>query len=403
MEKILKKIHFGGDKIIWRIVIFLSLFSILAIFSSASRLVSMDTNKHSVYWYLINRHLVYLILGFVMMFICHRINLSIYKNLATLLLIASIGLLVYMLIFGETLNNGTRWISIAGIRFQPVEVAKISVVLYLANVFENNIFADFKSVLQKIILPLGTVCFLTFISGTSIGILLGLICMSILFIGGLKMAHFLKTCGIAIAFFALLFFMGLTLKWPPRVVTAANRIESFFKKDSPENAGDTKNISNNKLTPSQSDYAKMAVASGSLIGKGPGNSVIRHLLPHPYSDFIFAIIIEEYGLIVGIILLLAYMALLYRAAVIAKKCTRIFSSVTVLGLMLMIVFQAMLNMAVSVGLLPVTGQTLPFISLGGTSILCTGIAFGIILSVSRAANQQEAAVLEKLNDTNEKQ
>jgi cell division protein FtsW len=296
-----------------------------------------------------------------------------------------------MLIFGETLNDGTRWISIARIRFQPIEVAKISIVLYLANVLENNIFNDFKSVVQKIVIPVGAVCFLTFIAGTSMGILLGIICISILFIGGLKMQYFLKICGLAIAFLALLFIMGLTLKWPPRVVTATNRIESFLKNNNSESVDEIKTTSTDKLT--QSDYAKMAVASGGIIGKGPGNSIQRHLLPHPYSDFVFAIIIEEYGLIIGILLLLAYMALLYRAAVIAKKCTRIFSSVTVLGLMLMIVFQAMLNMAVSVGILPVTGQTLPFVSLGGTSILCTGIAFGIILSVSRVANIQEASSL----------
>ena len=394
MEKMLSKIRFDGDKIIWRIVVFLSLFSILAIFSSASKLVAMDNFRHSVYWHLFNRHLVYLFLGFAAMYVCHRIQLSVYKNFSTLLLIASIGLLVYMLVFGQTLNDGTRWISIAGIRFQPIEVAKISVVLYLANVLENNVFDDFRSVFRKIILPVGAVCFLTFIAGISMGILLGMICVSILFIGGIKMKHFFKTCGLAIVFLAVLFIMGLTLKWPPRVVTAVSRIESFFNDHNSQSVADAKNT--------QSDYAKLAVASGGLTGKGPGRSTQRHLLPHPYSDFVFAIIIEEYGLIVGIMLLLAYMALLYRAAVVAKKCTRIFSSVAVLGLMLMIVFQAMLNMGVSVGLLPVTGQTLPFISLGGTSILCTGIAFGIILSVSRMANKQEASALEKINETNEK-
>ncbi|MDR3286507.1 MAG: FtsW/RodA/SpoVE family cell cycle protein [Prevotellaceae bacterium] len=395
MENLLNKIRFDGDKIIWRIIIFLSLFSILAIFSSSSRLASMDSYRHSTYWYFIHRHLIFLVAGFVLMYICHRIPISVYKNFATLSLVVSIGLLGYMLILGETLNDGTRWIAIAGIRFQPIEVAKISVVLYLANILENNTFDDFKSVVRKIIIPIGTVCILTFIAGTSMGLLLGIICISILFIGGLRIKNLLKICGLAIAALIILFTLGLTFHWPPRVVTAVNRIESFFGNDDNEKA--VKESSN-----TQSDYAKMAVASGGLIGKGPGNSTQRHLLPHPYSDFVFAIIIEEYGLIIGALVLLAYMSLLYRAAIIAKKCTRIFSSVTVLGLMLMIVFQAMLNMGVSVGVFPVTGQTLPFISLGGTSILCTGIALGTILSVSRAANNQEISQQESNEKENEK-
>ncbi|MDR3227067.1 MAG: FtsW/RodA/SpoVE family cell cycle protein [Prevotellaceae bacterium] len=402
MEKFLNKMRFDGDKIIWRIIVFLFLFSILAIFSSSSRLAAINGYKHSTYWYFIHRHLIFLIVGFVLMYICHRVPISVYKNFATLSLVVSIGLLVYMLFLGQTLNDGTRWIAIAGIRFQPIEIAKISVVLYLANILENNVFDDFKSVLRKIIFPVGIVCLLVFVAGTSMGLLLGIICMSILFIGGLRIKNLLKICGLAIAALIILVIMGLAFHWPPRVVTALNRIESFMGSDDSKTA-----VSNNSN--SQSDYAKMAVASGGLIGKGPGNSTQRHLLPHPYSDFVFAIIVEEYGLIIGVLVLLAYMSLLYRAAVIAKKCTRIFSSVTVLGLMLMIVFQAMLNMGVSVGVFPVTGQTLPFISLGGTSILCTGIAMGIILSVSRAANIQETSQQEnnenekhKVSDTNEK-
>jgi Bacterial cell division membrane protein len=401
MTNLLKKIHFEGDKVIWRIIIFLFLFSILAIFSSSSKLAAMDNYKHSTYWYLIHRHLVFLIAGAVAMFLFHRIPISVYKNFSTVAIVASIGLLLYMLMFGETLNDGTRWISIGGFRFQPIEVAKISVVLYLASILENNAFDDFKSVTRKIILPIGSICIFTFIAGTSIGILLGIICLSILFIGGLKIQHFLKICGLAIAGLIILVILGLTLHWPPRVVTAVNRIEAFFEgKKNEQNADNTNTGNSIAKRNTQSDYAKMAVASGGLIGKGPGNSTQRHLLPHPYSDFVFAIIIEEYGLIIGIIILLAYMTLLYRAAVIAKKCTRIFSSVMVLGLMLMIVFQALLNMGVCVGIFPVTGQPLPLISLGGTSILCTCAAFGIILSVSRAADNQE--IQQKENIENEK-
>ncbi|MDR1553953.1 MAG: FtsW/RodA/SpoVE family cell cycle protein [Prevotellaceae bacterium] len=396
MKYLLSKIHFGGDKIIWRIIIFLFLFSVLAIFSTSNKVAAMDGYRHSVHWYLINRHLVFFVVGLILMFIFHRIPISVYKNFATLSLIVSIGLLVYLLLFGKTINGATRWISVGVITFHPVEVAKISVVLYLASVLEDAVFDDFKDVLKKIVLPIGTICILTFTAGISMGLLLGIICMSILFVGGLKLRYLFKICGLAIAGLVLLVAMGLTVKWPSRVATGAVRIVNFLGIGN----SNTKSADDATYDVSQPVLAKMAVASGGFVGKGPGRSVQRYLLPHADSDFVFAIIIEEYGLIIGILLLIAYMALLYRAVIIAKKCTRIFSSVTVLGLMLMIVFQAMLNMAVSVGVFPVTGQTLPFISRGGTSILCTGIAFGIILSVSRAANIQE--ISQKESDTNEK-
>jgi cell division protein FtsW len=389
---LLNKIRLDGDKIIWRIILFLFLFSVLAIFSSVSRWIAISNYKQSAFSFLINNHLIFFIGGFILMYICHRIPASVYKNFATLLLIISIGLLAYTLLFGVTLNSGARWISItANIKFQPVEIAKISVVLYMASILEDNVFENFKDVFRKIILPIGTVCLLTFIAGTSLGLVLGIICLSTLFIGGLKFKYLLKICGLALAALILLVALGVTVHWPPRVETAISRVATFLKKN---------NGNANTVEITQSGKAKIAVASGGFVGKGPGNSIQRYLLPNADTDFVFALIIEEYGLIVGILLLLIYMALLFRAAMIAKKCTRIFSSVTVLGLMLMIVFQALLNMGVSVGIFPVTGQTLPLISRGGTSILCTGIALGIILSVSRAANNQEK--LQQKNDEPEK-
>ncbi|MDR2065752.1 MAG: FtsW/RodA/SpoVE family cell cycle protein [Prevotellaceae bacterium] len=440
MEYLLSKIYLKGDKIIWRVIIFLFLFSTLVVFASADNIAAVNGYQHGAYWYFI-QHLGFFAGGFILIFIFHRFPVAVYKNFATLVLIVSIGLLLYTSMYGKEINEAKRWISIAGIRFQPAEIAKMSVVLYLASVLEDNVFDDFRDVVKKIVLPVGTVCLLVFIEGTSIGLLFGVICISILFIGGLKLKflfkilglalialvvlcisgitigwpdriataasrltdfsfivivsllgitgmllllfvssklkHLFKICGLALAALVLLFVLGLAFHWSP-AVAVADKIENVFKKNENKNTGIT-----------QADRGKIAVASGGLLGKGPGNSSQRYLLPYSYSDFVFAIIVEEYGLVTGSLILLAYMVLLYRAAIIAKKCTRIFSSVTVLGLMLMIVFQAMVNMGVSVGIFPVTGQTLPFVSHGGTSILCTGITFGIILSVSRAANNQE--------------
>jgi cell division protein FtsW len=372
-----------GDKIIWRIIFLLLLISVLTIFSSSSKLAEANGFRHSAYWYFINKHLLFLGVGIVAMFLCYQAPISFYKNIANIAIVGSIGLLLYMLFFGQTINDGTRWISIFGFTIQPIEFAKVSVVIYLAKVLEDNNFDNFRDVIRKIVIPIGIVCVLTFIAGTSMGLLMGIICLCVLFIGGLPMKQLFRVVGLACAALLVLVFMGLTIKYPPRVVTALNRIKAFTNDDK-KTSSEEKTY---KLT--QADYSKMAVASGGITGKGPANSIQRHLLSQSYSDFVFAIVIEEYGLVAGIIILLAYMGLLYRAATIAKKCTRIFSSVTVLGLMLMIVFQALLNMGVAVGIFPVTGQTLPFISNGGTSILLTSIAFGIILSISRTANRQE--------------
>ncbi|MDR0755051.1 MAG: FtsW/RodA/SpoVE family cell cycle protein [Prevotellaceae bacterium] len=451
MEQLLNKIHFRGDKIIWRVIVFLFLISVLIIFASADSLAAIGGYKKSTYFYLI-QHLAFLSGGFILIYACHRLPVSMYKNLAILALIVSIGLLLCTSLYGHETNEARRWISIAGIKFQSAEIAKISIVLYLASVLEDNAFDDFKDVIKKIALPVGTVCLLVFIEGTSIGLLFGVICISILFIGGLKLKFLLKILGLSLIILVLLCLSGITIGWPKRIATAAGRLNDFsfaltvstlgiagilillfvssklkylFKifglalvalvllfvlglafhwtpvvkfADKIENVIKKNDAETTGIT--QADRGKIAVASGGFVGKGPGNSTQRYLLPLSYSDFVFAMIVEEYGLVAGITVLMAYMILLYRAAMIAKKCTRIFSSVTVLGLMLIVVFQALVNAGVSVGIFPVTGQTLPFVSHGGTSILCTGVVFGIILSVSRAANNQE--ITKQKNEENEK-
>ena len=397
MSGLSKKIQ--GDKVIWLSIVLLSLFSILAIFSSVSALAY--ARGTSTYYYLA-KQVFFICIGFSMMFVCHRIPIAYYKNFSSIILFVSICLLFYMLIFGVNFNDGQRWIRILGFTFQPADIAKISTIIYLAKILENNEFDNFKSILKKILIPVGLVCTLIFIGNISTSILLMLTCFSILFIGGIKIKFLFQICCFGFAMFALLFLMGITLKWPPRVATAVNRIVHFVDKNDNEANKTFKELTSNF----QAEQAKIAVASGGIVGKGPGNSTQRYVLPHPYSDFIYAIIIEEYGLIIGVLVLSVYLWLLYRAVIIAKKCTRIFSSVLVLGLMLMIVFQAMINMGVSVGVFPVTGQTLPFVSQGGSSMLFRGISFGIILSISRTAdakkeNEQldEITGLEQMSDT----
>jgi cell division protein FtsW len=295
----------------------------------------------------------------------------------------SIGLLLALFFFGITLNEGTRWIRILGFTFQPSDIAKIGLVLYIAKVLEEETVISFREFAIRIMLPVSFVCGIILWSGTSTALLLAGTCFLILFIGGIKWSYLMRFVSLGIIAVVLVIAFGLT----PRAETVRNRLITFV---SSNNEGE--DVEKNKKEDAntfQADQAKIAIATGGLTGKGPGNSTQRHIVPHPYSDFIFAIIVEEYGIVGAIIVIFLYWILLYRAIAIAKLCTLIFSTITVLGIMLLLVLQAMINMGVAVGLFPVTGQTLPLISLGGSSLFATSLALGIILSVSRATEERD--------------
>ncbi len=363
-----------GDKVIWAIILLLSLVSILAIYSSTSALAFKHGNTASAY---LLKQAIFVVIGFVTIYIAHIIPIGWYRRFALPLLVVSVVLLLLAMFKGVSLNGAERWLSIFGFTFQPADIARIGLILYVAKVMESEELYIFKEFSIKLLLPIGVIFILIAWSSTSTSLLLLLTLFVLLFIGGIRMNHLLRMIGIGTLLVGLILVIGLNTNWFPRVTTAVNRVTTFVDED---RAAEKNTF--------QSEQAKIAVATGGIFGKGPGNSTQRYVLPHPYSDFIYAIIIEEYGLLGGIVVLGLYWILLFRAIVIARSCTRVFPQVVVLGLVLAIVFQAMLNMAVAVGVIPVTGQTLPLVSLGGSSMLTQSFALGIVLSVSRATEER---------------
>ncbi len=359
---------------IWAIILLLSLVSILAIYSSTSALAFKHGNTASAY---LLKQAIFVVIGFVTIYIAHIIPIGWYRRFALPLLVVSVVLLLLAMFKGVSLNGAERWLSIFGFTFQPADIARIGLILYVAKVMESEELYIFKEFSIKLLLPIGVIFILIAWSSTSTSLLLLLTLFVLLFIGGIRMNHLLRMIGIGTLLVGLILVIGLNTNWFPRVTTAVNRVTTFVDED---RAAEKNTF--------QSEQAKIAVATGGIFGKGPGNSTQRYVLPHPYSDFIYAIIIEEYGLLGGIVVLGLYWILLFRAIVIARSCTRVFPQVVVLGLVLAIVFQAMLNMAVAVGVIPVTGQTLPLVSLGGSSMLTQSFALGIVLSVSRATEER---------------
>lgn len=377
--------YFKGDRVIWMIVLLLSLLSLLAVYSSVVTLAYKHHSGDTEYY--LFKHGKIIVLGFFLMWLTHRIKFTYFSRISQIALIVSIPLLLYTLVKGANLNNADRWIAIPGLglTFQTSDFAKIALIMYVARILtvKQAEMEDFKKVLIHLMAPIFVVCGLILPANFSTAALLFTTCMIILFIGRVKIMHILKTIGMAIAGFSLL--ISLSFAAPgflPRVDTWKARIVEFFK-------GEEKKDPNKSF---QANQSKIAIATGGVIGKGIGHSSQRNFLPHPYSDFIYAIIIEEYGSVIGGGgILLLYLILLYRGIRVASRSDKTFGTLLAFGLSFSLVFQAMINMAVAVNLFPVTGQPLPFLSMGGTSILFSSIAVGIILSVSKSSEKSETA------------
>lgn len=369
-----------GDKVIWTVVLLLSLISIAAVYSSSSSLALREDKST---FDILLRQLRFVVFGLTALYVCYKLPLKWYRSLANIGLIVSIGLLVATLVVGKSLNDAERWISIFGLSFQPAEIAKICTILYLAKVLEDRKLETFKEYAIWILAPLGIVLVLILFGSASQALLLGAVSFLLLFISEVKRSHLLKTAGIAVVALGVVLILNLSFGMFDRIDTAISR----FKHN------DTEQLNNKNLTPEQKKIidkntyqkrmAKVAISSVGILGKGPGKSTQRYVLPHPYSDFIYAIIVEEWGLGGGVIVLMLYLWLLFRCMTLAYSCTKVFSMMLVIGLGLTISLQALLHMMVNVTLIPVTGHTLPLVSLGGTSLVIMGGAFGIILSVSR--------------------
>jgi cell division protein FtsW len=379
MAGILKK-YFKGDPVIWAVIFLLSVFSLLAVYSSTGSLAYKYQGGNTSYYIL--KHTTILAMGIVITYITHMIPYKYFSRISQLLLVIAIPLLLVTLIYGVTRNQASRWLSVPGLSltFQTSDIAKLAIVMYVARILakkQDNI-KDFKEAFRPIIIPLLLVCLLVLPANLSTAMLIFATVFILMFIGRINLKYLMGMIGIIVILLGSFIAMAMSNDWEGRIGTWKNRIESYVGSDHEENY--------------QVTQAKIAIVSGGLVNLRPGKSIQRNFLPHPYSDFIYAIIIEEYGLAGGAILLALYLYLLFRAAVLVRKSSRTFPAFLAIGLALMITFQALINMAVVVDLLPVTGQPLPMISMGGSSLLFTCVAFGIILSVSSGIkNQQEMA------------
>ncbi len=383
-EPIINRLH--GDKVIWIVVFLLSLISIALIYSSSSSLAFKEGVTNFSF---LMSQCKFVLLGLAALYICYKIPLGFYRYFTYFIFAVTLVLLMLTPIIGKEINGAKRWLELGPISFQPAELIKITLILYLARALEMWEMKSFKEFFTKIIIPIGVVCVLIMMSSVSTALIIGMLSFVILFIAGAKWSYLLKAVGIGAATLTTIILMNLALialfdvDIFPRFSTALSRLEKYFVKTELAE-GLTADEKQKKADETfQADMAKIAISSANIFGKGPGKSTQRYVLPHPYSDFIYTIIIEEYGLLGGVFVLMLYLWLFYRCIILVRNCTKKFTAITVGGLGLMISTQAGLHILVNVGILPVTGHTLPLISLGGTSFVIFSCAFGIILSVSR--------------------
>lgn len=369
-----------GDKVIWSVVVVLSLISLLAVFSSTQSL-AYRMDKNAVY-YLV-KQLMVLGLGLLIIYWVHRINYTKFAKIAIVLYIISLPLLVYTLFFGTTLNEGSRWIKlpVINLTFQTSDMAKLALFMFLARILsiKQAVIKDFRKGFLPVLIPVGLTCALIAPANLSTALMLGFTCCILFFIGRTRVKHILILALAGIIGFACLFTISKITGFG-RAATWEQRIKSFAGMEDPnaEKKGDDFQVLQGKI----------AIASGGIFGKGPGHSEAKDYLPHGYSDFIYANIIAEYGLIGGAVVVFLYLLFLWRSILIFKRCPFAFGAFLAVGLSITLVFQAMLNMAVNVHLVPVTGLTLPMISMGGSSIWFTSIAIGIVLSVSKYVDEE---------------
>ncbi|MEY2799482.1 MAG: hypothetical protein RI934_470 [Bacteroidota bacterium] len=363
-----------GDRYIWLVVIFLSLFSLLAVYSSTGTLAYKKQHGNTEYY--IYKHLTLMIAGLFLMYWAHKLDYRYYSKIAQILLFVSFPMLAYTIIWGDKINQAARWITIPIIdqSFQTSDLAKLAIIMYLARELsrrqENikDLKKSFLPIIGAVVLTIALIAPANF----STSLMLFATCCLIMLIGRISFKHIGTTLVAGAVILSLVVFLG------PRKETYKSRMKTFLSNETVD-----------KDKSFQSDQSKIAIATGGLFGKGPGNSSQKNYLPHPYSDFIFSIIIEEYGMIGAILIIIAYLVFLYRSIKIVTMAPKAFGALLACGLSFSLVIQAFANMAVAVNLMPVTGVPLPLVSMGGTSILFTSVAFGIILSVSRDIEEME--------------
>jgi cell division protein FtsW len=397
-----------GDKVIWAAVVVLALVSLLVVYSSTGSLAYRLSKSNESYLF---KQVVFIGIGIMIIYFLHKVNYKLYSQIARVLFLLSIPLLVYTLFFGVRLNEGSRWIKLPIIQMtvQTSDLAKLALFMYMSRLLskKQDTIKDFRNGFLPVVIPVALICLLIAPANLSTALLIGATSMLIMFIGRVSIKHILLIIGVAMIPVLILISMAVIhhkqnngeivkaethSKLFGRVSTWINRVENFMYGGA--DADDEDNY--------QVNQAKIAIAKGGWMGVGPGNSEQRNFLPHPYSDFIFAIIIEEYGLMGGVFITFIYLVFLFRCIRIFKRCPYAFGAFLALALSFTLVIQALANMAVNVNLFPVTGVTLPLISMGGSSFIFTCIAIGIILSVASNVEKLEGnmqpAVTKKAED-----
>ena len=383
-----------GDRVIWAIVIILTLVSLLVVYSSTGSLAYKYSKSTESFLF---KQFAFIILGVIIIYFAHRVNYTIYSRIALILFLIAIPLLIYTFFFGTRLNEGSRWIKLPVINmtFQTSDLAKLALFMYMSRQLsrKQQVIKDFKKGFLPIIIPVAIICLLIAPANLSTAILVAATSLLLMFIGRISTKHILLT--IAIAMIPVMILLTIAVKYydkeehktkdlpaifsAGRVPTWIGRIQTFMyshKEDDNEKSY-------------QINQAKIAIANGGWFGVGPGNSSARNFLPHSYSDFIFAIILEEYGLLGGTFIVFIYLLFLYRCIRLYRKCPFAFGAFLALALSFTLVIQAIANMGVNVNVFPNTGVTLPLVSMGGSSFLFTCLSIGIILSVARNVEQLE--------------
>ncbi len=366
---------FRGDRVIWIVLLLLSLLSLLIVYSSTGALAYRQAAGNTMHFLIRQIFFLGAGLGFMLVMV-NFLSVKIYSILSNLLVYVSIGLLLVSVAmqFAGMASGSGRTLDIGFISFQPAELAKISLIMFSAKVLgkKQQSKEDLKKAFYIIIAHTVVVCGLIFVSNFSTAALLFATILTMLFVGRVPFKYLFAVIAVGAGIVAATYFLAEQFpSAPTRMHTVKGRIDRFINGDPNAEKGIT-----------QADYAKLAIYEGGILGKGPGNSDVSNYMAAAYNDFIFAIIVEEYGLIVGIAVMFLYLIFFFRAVVIVRRATRTFPAFLVTGLTMLLVFQAMINIGVSTGVLPVTGQPLPWVSLGGTSLLFTSVAFGCILSVS---------------------
>ena len=383
-----------GDRVIWGIVVILTLISLLVVYSSTGSLAYKYSKSTESYLF---KQFAFIILGILLIYFAHRVNYTIYARVAKILFLISIPLMIYTLMFGSRLNSANRWITLPVINMtmQTSDLAKLALFMYLSLQLsrKQNVIKDFKKGFLPIIIPVVIICALIAPANLSTALLVGATSFMLMFIGRVNTKHLLVSIGVAMIPIVILFAIAVStydkenhrtkelpgIFDPGRVKTWISRIQTFVYSSKNDETEKTYQI----------NQAKIAIANGGWLGKGPGNSEARNFLPHSYSDFIYAIIIEEYGFMGAAFMVFIYLLFLYRCIRLYRKCPYAFGAFLALALSFTLVIQAMANMGVAVNAFPNTGVTLPLVSMGGSSFLFTCLSIGIILSVARNVEQLE--------------